>query len=127
MKALFTVTSALEAATGVGLAVAPSWAAQFLLGAPLDSPPGLTLGRVLGAALVAIGAACLGARDDARGRAASGLVAALLLYNAAVVAVLAYARIALGVSGVGLWPAVVLHSALAAWCVAGLVSGRPAA
>jgi len=118
MKPLFTTTAAVEAGTGVTLAIAPSAVVLVLLGSPLDSPAGLVIGRVLGAALFSLGAACWLARDDEKGRTAAGLVAAMLLYNIAVVTFLGYARIGLGMSGAGLWPAVLLHSALAVWCVA---------
>jgi hypothetical protein len=74
--------------------------------------------RVGGAAVLSIGVSCWLARNDHQGRAAKGLVAGLLLYNIAAVAVLAYAGIGLGLSGIGLWPAVVLHAVLAAWCIA---------
>jgi len=118
MKTLLTVTAALEAGTGVALTLAPSAVVLVLLGSPLDSPAGLVIGRVLGAALIALGAACWIARDDAQGRTAAGLVAAMLLYNIAVVSLLGYARIGPRLSGVGSWPVVIRHSALAVWCVA---------
>src|SRR5208337_934574 len=54
-----------------------------------------------------LGAACWIARDDAQGRTAAGLVAAMLLYNIAVVSLLGYARIGPRLSGVGLWPGVI--------------------
>ncbi len=118
MKTLLTVTAALEVGTGVALTTAPSAVFLVLLGSPLDSPAGPVIGRVLGASLIALGAACWIAREDARGRTAAGLVAAMLLYNIATASLLGYARIGPRLSGVGLWPAVILHSALAVWCVA---------
>jgi hypothetical protein len=42
----------------------------------------------------------------------------MLLYDVAVVAVLAFAGIGLGLHGVALWPAVVLHAVMTVWCVA---------
>src|SRR4051794_13039243 len=105
-KKLLMITGAIEASTGLALEVAPSWAALILLGSPLDSPAGSVIGRVLGSALFAIGAACWLARDDARGSANAGLISAILLYNTATVSLLGYARLGLGLSGVGLWPAI---------------------
>jgi len=76
------------------------------------------LGRVAGAALLALGVACWLARGDTQSRAARGLVAAMLLYNVATVAVLAFVGIGFGLQGAALWPAVVLHAVMAVWCVA---------
>lgn len=117
MKTLLSITALIEAGTGVALAVAPSSVAGVLLGSPLDGPGSRIIARILGAALFALGAACWIARDDAQNRAAAGLVAGMLLYNAAVATLLGYAGLGLGMSGVGLWPAVILHSVLSVWCV----------
>ena len=94
--------------------------AAFLLGASIEGPTALTVARVGGAGLLALGVACWLARGDANSRAAKGLVAAMLLYNVATVAILTYAGIGLGLYGVLLWPGVVLHAAMAVWCVASL-------
>jgi hypothetical protein len=91
----------------------------------------MTVGRVAGAALFSLGVACWLARDDERNRAATGLIISMLLYNTAAVALLGYAGMVPGLAGVGLRPGVLLHSALAAWCIACLraqattAEGRP--
>ena len=66
--------------------------------------------------MLALGIACWLGRDDAVG--ARTLVAAMLLYNTAAAAVLIHAGLGLGLSAIGLWPAVVLHLTLAIWCIA---------
>ena len=93
MKHLLVVTAVIEAGAGVALLCCPSAAAALLLGSGLATPSAVTLGRVAGAALLTLGVACWLARRDGRSRAATGLVAAMLLYNAAAAAILAFAGI----------------------------------
>jgi hypothetical protein len=121
MEALFSLTGALEAVTGLGLLVAPSALVALLLGAPLYTPAGITVSRVAGVALLALGVACWFARNDTAGRASKGLLAAMLLYNMAVVAILVLAWGSLGLAGLALWPVVLAHTPLAAWCIAHLM------
>ena len=115
MKKLLVITAALEAGTGLGLLAAPSVIAQVLLGGTFEGSVALTVARVGGAGLLTIGIACWLARDNGR-----AMVMAMLFYNVAAVAILAYAAVGFALSGIGLWPAVALHTALAGWCVAAL-------
>ena len=117
MRLLLKVTALLEAATGLGLVAMPSVVVRLLLGTPLDSSAATMLGRVAGVALLALAVACWLARDDTYGPAARGLVAAMFLYNVAVAALLVFAGVGLGLRGIALWPAVILHAAMAVWCV----------
>ncbi|HEY5705863.1 MAG TPA: hypothetical protein VIS96_09850 [Terrimicrobiaceae bacterium] len=121
MKALPIVTAVIEVGAGLALLGFPSAVAVLLLGTPLETAAALTVARVAGAGLLALGVACWLARGDMQSRAAIGLVVAMLLYNAAAVAVLAYAGIGLGLYGALLWPAVFLHAAMAVWCAACLL------
>jgi hypothetical protein len=111
---------------GAGLAfvVLPSIAIVLLLGSSLETSAAVTIGRLAGAALLALGVACWLARFDSQSRAATGLVAAMLVYNLAAVVLLAWAGIGSGLIGVALWPAVVLHATMAVWCAASLRSKR---
>jgi len=122
MKRFLTLTAIIETATGLALIALPAIVVRLLLGAEI-SGASIPLGRVAGAALLALGVACWLARDDRQSRTARGLVVAMLIYNIVVTAVLAFAGIGLGLRGVALWPAVVLHAAMAVWCVACLRRG----
>jgi hypothetical protein len=124
MKTFHTVTALLEAGAGVALGCCPSAVVALLLGSPLDSPAAVILGRLTGAALLVLGVACWLARGDAQSRAARGLVAAMLVYNLGAVALFAFAGIGLGLHGVALWPAMVLHAAMAVWCIVCLLKNR---
>jgi hypothetical protein len=120
MKTLQTVTAIIEAGAGLALLAVPSITASLLLGAPLDSPAAISLARVGGAAILALALVCWLARRDAESLASRGLVVAMLFYNIAVAAVLAFAGLSDGLHGVLLWPAVVFHVAMGVWCVASL-------
>jgi hypothetical protein len=117
MSNLLKLTAVIEAATGLGLVALPSVVVRLLFGSPLDSSAATMLGRVAGVALLALAVACWLARDDTHSRAARGLVAAMFLYNVAVAALLAFAGVGLGLRGIALWPTVILHAAMAIWCV----------
>lgn len=103
-------TALLEGVTGCALLIAPSVVVRLLLGGEL-SGPGIAVSRVAGVALLALGIACWPGRDPAPARRA------MLTYNALVAAYLA----TLGGGGPLLWPAALLHGALAL-----VLSRRPA-
>ena len=124
VRTLFIVTALFEATTGLALVIAPSALAAVLLGAPLDAPAAMAVGRVAGAALIALGVACWLARDDAASRAARGLVGAMLLYNVAVPVLVIQARLGSGLSGVAFWPVLLVHGAAAVWCFGCLAPRR---
>ena len=114
-KRFLTLTAILEGATGLALIAVPDIVVRLLLGAEI-SGASIPLGRVAGAALLALGVACWLARDDTQNHAARGLVVAMLTYNLVATAVLAFAGIGLQLHGIVLWPAVVLHAAMGVWC-----------
>lgn len=118
MKALFTLMAVFEMGAGLAFICCPSAIVVLLLGSPLDTPAAVTLGRLAGAALFALGIGCWLARPDVQSRAARGVVTAMVLYNFAAVVILSAAGMRLRPVGIALWPAVVLHAALGVWCVA---------
>jgi len=121
---LLIATALIEVGTGLALVLSPSVPVSLLLGVSLDTPGGLVVGRLAGAALLSLGVACWLARNDALSGAARGVIAEMLLYNAGAVAVLVCAGIGLGLSSIGLWPAVLVNAALAVWCIACLRTKR---
>ena len=96
----------------------------MLLGAPLEAAAALTVARVAGAALVALGVACWFASSDAHSRAARGVVSAMVIYNLGAALVLGGSGIQSERAGIGLWPAVILHVAMTVWCVTNLLGQR---
>ena len=117
-KSLLVVTAIAELGAGLVLMIAPSPTVTLLLGAGLDSPESVLLGKIAGSALLAIGLSCWLGRN-----APGGLVAGLLLYNAALVILFLDAGMIDKMQGIGIWPAVGVHGALAIWCAARLRAG----
>ena len=122
VRTLLIATALAETGVGLTLLLSPTLVAGLLLGVSLDAPAALIVGRIAGAALLSLGAACWLARADGPSRARRGLVAAMLLYNCAAGAVIANAGASVP-GGVLMWPAVAVHAVLAIWCIACLRSG----
>jgi hypothetical protein len=117
MKNLLTVTAAIEGPIGLLLVTAPSIVTKLLLDSSPDAPAALTVARLAGLALLTLTLACWLARLDEATRATRELVTALVLYNFGAAILLAYAGLALRLSGAILWPAVLVHAFMGAWCV----------
>ena len=92
-----------EAVTGLALLIAPSLVGQLLLGEQLAGVA-IPVARVAGIALIALGIACW------PGWSLPGM----LTYSVLVTLYLACLGFAGGLSGVLLWPAVILHAILTA-------------
>ncbi|MFI5371050.1 MAG: hypothetical protein ACHQ52_05775 [Candidatus Eisenbacteria bacterium] len=118
MRILLGVSALIEFVAGLAIMTAPSPTARLLLGTPLEGPSAAAVAGVAGAALLALAVACGLAWGDEHGMAAGRVVAAMLVYNLAVTAVLVSSGLGPPPHGVALWPAVLLHAALAVWCVA---------
>jgi hypothetical protein len=112
MRTLMLVKFVVEILAGLAFAFFPSALFVILLGVPLDDP-GAYAFRMFGAAIFAIGLACWLAREDSASAAARGLLTATAFYDFAFVALLLAARLVAGLSGIALWPTVLLHLGLA--------------
>ncbi len=118
----FVATAVMEAGAGVALLVAPTLVIALLVAGPVTEAH-VALGRLAGAALLSLGVACWWARADAASAASRALVVAMCVYNAAVIAVVLAGSFG-SPSRPILLAAVLLHGAMAAWCVSLLRSGR---
>src|SRR6476661_1597017 len=101
MKYVLTLAAIGETATGLALLIVPSLVGQLLLGEQLAGVA-IPVARVAGIALIALGIACW------PGPPLVGMVT----YGALVTLFLAYLGFAGGLTGVLLWPAVILHAIL---------------
>ena len=118
---LLVVSAVIELGAGVALLARPSSSVKRLLGTRLDTAPDRTLGRLAGAALLALGVACALASRDAQGPAARAVVGGMLTYNVGALVVLGVAGVQNRPVGRALWPALVLHAVMTIWCGANLV------
>jgi len=101
MKSVLTFAAIREAFTGLALLIAPSLVSQLLLGEQLAGTA-VSIARVAGMALIALGVACWPGPP----------LVGMLTYNAAVTLYLGYLGFAGGLTGVLLWPAAAIHLVL---------------
>jgi hypothetical protein len=103
MKKVLIFAAAGEAATGLALLIVPSLVGQLLFGEEFTVVT-IAVARVTGIALIALGVACW----------PGPAVVGMLIYSALVTPYLAYVGFAGGLTGVLLWPVVILHVILTA-------------
>jgi hypothetical protein len=115
-KLLLLITALVEAATGLCLLILPAMLFAVLLGLERATVDTIFIGRIAGAALLAIGIASWMARSDTPTPAQLGLLTGIFVYNTTTSMLLAFAGAVLKMVGILLWPAVALHAILAVWC-----------
>ena len=98
MKRVLIFAAVGEAGLGLALLLLPSLVGLLLLGKELTGIA-IPVARVAGIALIALGVACWPGTP----------LVGMLTYSAAVTLYLAYLGFAGGLTGILLWPAVVLH------------------
>ena len=103
MKSALTFAAIGEAATGSALLIVPSFVGQLLLGEQLIGVA-VPVARVAGIALIALGIACWPGPP----------LVGMLTYSALATLYLAYLGFVGGLTGVLLWPVVVVHMILTA-------------
>ena len=110
MKTVLIFAALGEAATGLALLAVPSLVGQLLFGQELTGVA-IPVARVTGIALIALGVACWPGPP----------LIGMLTYSAVVTLYLSYVGLAGDLTGVFLWPAVILHvilTALLTWAFA---------
>jgi hypothetical protein len=113
MKIGLIFAAVAEVATGLALLIVPSLVGQLLFGVEFTGVT-ILVARVIGIALIGLGVACWPGPP----------LVGMLIYSAAVALYLSYIGFAGGLTGVFLWPAVVLHVILTALLVRDIT--RPA-
>ena len=113
MKRALTVAAIGEVGTGLTLLVVPSLVGRWLFGEDLTGVA-LPIARVAGIALIGLGVACWPGTP----------LLGMLIYSAAVTLYLAYLGLADGLTGILLWPAVVLHASLTALLTLAMTRGE---
>jgi hypothetical protein len=122
-QTLLVFTAVPEILTGIGLLLAPALLIRILLGAEINDPVVVTIARVGGSAIVAIGVTCWLARKDQQSISLRALTSGLLVYNVAVFATLAYSAFSYKTTP-ALIAALIFHFTMAIICISSLQKFR---
>ena len=110
MKRLLAIAASAEALTGLALLVLPAVVIRLLLGSG-GAGVELLLGRIVGAALIALAIACWPAQEAPRTLRQQCM--AMLAYSGSVALLFSYVGL-IGLGGPLLWPAALFHAAMTA-------------
>jgi hypothetical protein len=113
LKNLLRISSVAEATTGFAAIIIPSIVIQLLFGVEV-SGVALTISRLAGIALLSLGIACW------PGEHFMQAFRAMSLYNLLVAIFFIYIGLSSSFVGILLWPAGILHLALAVLLIGGL-------
>jgi hypothetical protein len=113
MKRVLVLAAVGEAGTGLALLIVPSLVGRLLLGEELIGIA-IPVARVAGIALIALGVACWPGTP----------LVGMLTYSVAVTLYLVYVGFAGGLTGILLWPAVILHLILTALLILALTRDK---
>ena len=110
LKKILSFASIVEVATGFALLMNPRFVVGLLVGPNLPDQD-IPMGRLPGIAILALGLACWPSEAAAEG--ASAASRGMLVYNVLIASFLVYLFKVGHLGGPLLWPAVVLHAAVA--------------
>ena len=113
MRKVLALAAVGEAGTGLALLIVPSLVGRLLLGEELTGIA-IPVARVAGIALIALGIVCWPGTP----------LVGMLTYSAAVTLYLSYVGFAVGLTGILLWPAVVVHVILTALLTRALIGDK---
>jgi hypothetical protein len=121
LRLLLTISGGLEVLMGVLALLSPATVVSLLLGSPMDQLSAVVT-RLFGAAVFALGLACLKARDDVESAAGLAVSLGITSYNILAAVVITWAAAGLGLGGLLLWLAGIGHAVLGALFVSALVT-----
>lgn len=110
LRRILAFCAVVEIGTGIALMIAPAMVAELLVRAEITDLA-MLLGRCMGIALLALGLACWPERQ--RAELGSAAPRAMFTYSALIALFLGYVGAVLRLGGPLLWPAVLLHGAVA--------------
>jgi len=111
---LLAVAAVAEGVTGLILLIYPPIVVKLLFGAEITGA-GVVMSRIAGIGLIGLGVACWPCEK------ASCALCGMLTYSSLAMLYLVYLGLASGLTGILLWPAVVLHAVLTLLPRTGLV------